>query len=136
MIDTATPIPKNSWKELMKVEGANAVIIKVYIKNQNRVIGIVEYTKISPLFTSHSNRQIIPGIKKHVDQIRRLITKRAIAASSELIGSLNAMFITIDINVKKIKAIIPAIPFPLLILLHLQYLIEFDILKIFWRTIK
>jgi hypothetical protein len=136
MIDTATPIPKNSWKELMKVEGANAVIIKVYIKNQNRVIGIVEYTKISPLFTSHSNRQIIPGIKKHVDQIRRLITKRAIAASSELISSLNAMFITIDINVKKIKAIIPAIPFPLLILLHLQYLIEFDILKIFWRTIK
>ncbi len=101
MIDTATPIPKNSWKELMKVEGANAVIIKVYIKNQNRVIGIVEYTKISPLFTSHSNRQIIPGIKKHVDQIRRLITKRAIAASSELISSLNAMFITIDINVKK-----------------------------------
>ncbi len=136
IIDAATPIPKNSWKELMKVEGANAVIIKVYIKNQNRVIGIVEYTKISPLFTSHSNRQIIPGIKKHVDQIRRLITKRAIAASSELISSLNAMFITIDINVKKIKAIIPAIPFPLLILLHLQYLIEFDILKIFWRTIK
>ena len=102
-MDTATPIPKNSWKELMKVEGANAVIIKVNIKNQNRVIGIIRYAKISPLFTSYSNRQIIPGIKKLVDQIRRLITKRAIAASSELISSLDALFIPIDIKVKKIK---------------------------------
>jgi hypothetical protein len=103
----------------MKVEGANARIIKVYIKNQNRVIGITRYKKISPLFTSYSNRQIIPGIKKPVDQIRRLIIKRAIAASSELISSLNAMFVPIDINVKKIKAIIPTIPFPLPILYHL-----------------
>jgi len=136
IIDAATPIPKNSWKELMKVEGANAEIIKVYIKNHNRVIGIIRYTKISPLFTSYSKRQTIPGIKKPVDQIRRLITKRVIAASSELISSLNAMFIPIDINVKKIKAIIPAIPFPLLILYHLQYLTKFDILKMFWRTKK
>jgi hypothetical protein len=134
IIDTATPIPKNSWKELMKVEGANALIIKVYIKNHNRVIGIIRYTKISPLFTSYSNRQTIPGIKKPVDQIRRLITKRVIDASSELITSFIEMFIPIDTIVKKIKAIIPAIPFPLLILYHLLYLIKYNILKMFRRT--
>ena len=133
MIDAAMPNPKNSWKELMKFKGANAVIIKVYIKNHNKVNGIIRYTKISPLFTSCSNRQKIPGIKKPVDQIRRLITKRIIAASSEVMNSLKAILIPIDIIVKKMKATIPAIPFPLPILYQLQYLIKYNILKMFRR---
>ncbi len=128
------PIPrtKNSWKLLMNDVGATIAIIIVYIKKHNIVQGTIIYKKITFFSASYSIRQKIPGIKKPVAQTRILIIQITIAASAARVSSSLVIDTKeIDIIVKKAKAIIPAIPFPLPIKNHLQYLIKYYILKMF-----